>query len=118
LLKTNVFIWNKAIKKAFLALEEYVCNASILIVPNFTKTFDLERDSSDIGLIEVLMQEGCPLAFTSKQLCDGNLGKSNYEKEMMGIIHLVDTWNLYLIKRRFQIRTYHHSLNDFLEQRL
>jgi hypothetical protein len=76
----------------------------------------LECDASGRGLREVLMQEGCPLAFTSKKLCDHNLGKSTYEKEMMAILHVVETWRPYLIGRHFQIKTDHHSLKYFLEQ--
>lgn len=64
------------------------------------------------------MQEGRPLAFTSQQLSGRNLGQSTYEKEMMAILHAVETWRPYLLGRRFQIRTDHHSLKYFLEQRL
>lgn len=64
------------------------------------------------------MQDECPLAFTGKQLRDKNLGKSTYEKEMMAILHVIDTWQPYLIGRHFQIKTDHHSLKCFLEQKL
>eukprot|EP00253_Pinus_taeda_P011588 PITA_11588 len=36
----------------------------------------------------------------------------------MAILHAVETWRPYLLGRRFQIRTDHHSLKYFLEQRL
>jgi hypothetical protein len=36
------------------------------------------------------MQEGRPLAFTSKQLSKKNLGKPIYEKEMLVIFHAVE----------------------------
>jgi hypothetical protein len=55
----------------------------VLVVPYFTKTFFLKCDASGKGLELILMQEGHPLTFTNKQLCDCNLGKSTYEKEMM-----------------------------------
>jgi len=58
------------------------------------------------------------LTFTSKQLCDRNLGKSTYEKEMMVILHAVDKWRQYPIGKRFQIKTDHQSLKYFLKQRL
>jgi hypothetical protein len=44
------------------------------------------------GLGVVLMQEENPLLFTNKQLCDINLAKSIYEKEMMHICH----WEAFL----------------------
>jgi hypothetical protein len=46
------------------------------------------------------------------------LGKSTYEKEMMAIIHVVHTWRPYLLGRNFHIKTDHHSLKYFIEQRL
>jgi hypothetical protein len=53
---------------------------------DFTKFFVLEYDTSGKGLGEVLMKEGCPLEFTSNQLCGRNFGKFTYEKEMMAIL--------------------------------
>jgi hypothetical protein len=93
-----------------------MCTTPVLVVPNFNKTFFLECDASGRGLRVVLMQEGWPLAFTNKQLCDCNLGKSIDEKEMMAIIHVVKTWHPYLIGMCFHIKIDHHSLKYFLEQ--
>eukprot|EP00253_Pinus_taeda_P018790 PITA_18790 len=70
------------------------------------------------GIGAVLMQEGQPLAFTSQQLSGTNLGQSTYEKEMLAILHSMDTWRPYLLGQHFQIRTDHQSLKYFLEQRL
>jgi hypothetical protein len=62
------------------------------------------------------MQDGRPLAFTSKQLSERNMVKSSYEKEMLAILHVVDLWHPYLLGQCFQIKTGHQSLNYFLEQ--
>jgi hypothetical protein len=64
------------------------------------------------------MQEGRPLAFTSKKLLEINLGKSIYEKEMLSILHAMDLWHPYLLGKCFQIKIYHQSLKYFLEQRI
>jgi hypothetical protein len=87
-----------------------MCMTLVLVVLYFNKNFVLECDASSKGLGVIFMQERHPLAFTDKQLCDCNLGKSTYEKEMMAILHALDTWNPYLIGCCSHIKTDHHIL--------
>jgi hypothetical protein len=116
LLKKNSFTWTRTVAQDFQTLKMSMCTTPILTLPDFTKTFVLECDASGKGIGVVLMQEGRPLAFTSKQLSERNLGKSIYEKEMLAILHVVDLWCTYLLGQRFQIKTYHQSLKYFLDQ--
>jgi hypothetical protein len=118
LLKNNYFTWTPAVAYAFQTLKTAMCTTPVLALPNFTNTFVLESDASRKGIGVILIQEGRPLAFTSKQLSERNLGKSIYEKEMLAITHVVDLWRSYLLGKRFQIKTDHQSLKYFLEQRL
>jgi hypothetical protein len=73
LLKKNSFVWSKIGKQAFFILKDAICTTLVLEVPSFTKTFFLECDASGRGLGVVLMEEGHPLSFMSKQLHDFNL---------------------------------------------
>jgi len=116
LLNKDAFKWRDAAEHAFSSLKQSMCTTTVLVIPDFTKTFFLGCDPSSRGLGVVLTQEGHPLAFTSKQLCDHNLGKSTYEKEMMAILHVVDTWRPYLLEHCFKIKINHQSLKYFLEQ--
>ena len=89
LLKKNTFTWTPTAAQAFQTLKTAMCTTPDLALPDFTKTFVLECDASGKGIGAVLMQEGRPLAFTSKQLSEKNLGKPIYEKEMLAILHVV-----------------------------
>jgi hypothetical protein len=97
LLKNNSFTWTLAATQVFQTLKMAMCTTPVLALPDFTKTFVLECDASGKGIGVVLMQKGRPLAFTSKQLSERNLGKSIYEKEMLVILHVIDLWHPYLL---------------------
>jgi hypothetical protein len=118
LLKKNSFTLNPAIAQAFQTLNMAMCTTPVLALPNFTNTFVLECDASWKRIGAILMQEGRPLAFTSKQLSERNLGKYIYEKEMLPILHAIYLWRPYLLGQHFQIKTDHQSLNYFLEQHI
>jgi hypothetical protein len=61
-------------------LKDVMSSTPILETPNFSKTFIVECDASRQGIEAILMQEGRPLAFESKQFKGKDLVKSTYEK--------------------------------------
>jgi hypothetical protein len=70
LLENNSFTLNPVVDRAFQTLKMAMCTTPVLALPDFTKTFVLECDASRKGIGAILMQEGCPLAFTNKQLSE------------------------------------------------
>ena len=90
-LKKKSFISTDEAQQAFIGLKHAMCSTLVLALPNFTKSFVIECDASSMGIGVVLMQEGRPLAFTNQQLSGKQLGQSTYEKDMMAILHAVDT---------------------------
>lgn len=91
--------------------------APVLALPDFTKTFIVETDASDLGMGAVLMQDGHPISYLSKSFCDKNKGLSTYEKECMAILLVVEKWRPYLQHQQFILRTDHKSLMFLIEQR-
>jgi len=76
LLKKNAFQWSPQAKASFLKLKDAMCTTSVLVMPNFSKTFVIETNAFGVRIREALMQERHPLAFTSRALSGKNLGKS------------------------------------------
>jgi hypothetical protein len=71
-LKKKYFTWTPAAAQDFQTLKMTMCTTPVLALADFTKTFVLECDTSGKGIGAVLMKEGRPLAFTSKQLFEKN----------------------------------------------
>jgi Reverse transcriptase (RNA-dependent DNA polymerase)/RNase H-like domain found in reverse transcriptase len=68
LLKKNSFQWNGNTSQAFKLLQQAMCSAPILAMPNFNDPFIMETNASDKGLGAVLMQGKRPITFLSKAI--------------------------------------------------
>ncbi|KAG7579311.1 Integrase catalytic core [Arabidopsis thaliana x Arabidopsis arenosa] len=118
LTKTDAFVWSVEAQKAFEELKDALCNAPVLALPMFDKQFVVETDACGQGIGAVLMQEGHPLAYISRQLKGKQLHLSIYEKELLAVIFAVRKWRHYLLSGHFIIKTDQRSLKYLLEQRL
>lgn len=101
LLKKEAFRWTEAAEEAFTKLKHAMTTTPVLALLDFIKLFVIESDASGVGIGAVLMQEGWPLAFTSKALSPLHLSMSVYDKEMFTVVHAVTKWQPYLIGRQF-----------------
>ena len=87
LVKKNVgFIWGDAQEHAFNELKDKLCNAPLLALLNFDKTFEIEYDASGIGIIAVLMQNQRPLMYFSEKLSGAALKYPIYDKELYALV--------------------------------
>eukprot|EP00253_Pinus_taeda_P005514 PITA_05514 len=87
LLKKDAFSWTLEANKAFENIKEAMCQALVLAMPDFTKTFNVESDALGNGIGAVLMQEGRPVVFESRPIKGKYLHKAINEKEMLEILH-------------------------------
>lgn len=92
-----MFIWTADHQQAFSALQEALCSAPVLGLPDFNLPCHIETDASGTGIGAVLQQKDHPLAFISKSLSIRNQGLTVYEKEYLAILMAVDTWRHYLL---------------------
>jgi hypothetical protein len=117
LLKKNSFKWDNNAEECFETLKRVMSSTLVLATPDFTKPFVVECDASGIGIGEVLMQDGHPIAFESRKLNKREELKSTYNKEMLAIMHALAKWRQYLLGSKFSIRTDHNSLQYLLRQK-
>ena len=68
LLKKNGFRWSDQAAAAFEHFKSAMTQAPVLALPDFSKTFIVEVDTSRRGLGAVLMQENQPIAFYNKAI--------------------------------------------------
>ncbi|KAL5861508.1 hypothetical protein ACOSQ4_002804 [Xanthoceras sorbifolium] len=118
LLRKGEFIWNEEAEMAFQNLKVAMTTTPVLALPDFQQPFVLETDACDTGIGAVLMQQDRPIAYISKSLPNRKKGLSTYEKELLAIVYAVQKWRAYLHGNRFTIKTDHHSLKYFLEQKI
>lgn len=103
LTKTDGFCWNEEAQRALDELKTRLCNAPVLALPQFDKSFVVETDACGHGIGAVLMQEGHPLAYISRQLKGKQLHLSIYEKELLAVVFAVQKWCHYLLTNHFII---------------
>ena len=108
-----VYKWGKHQEKAFETLKQKLINAPLLAIPNFSKTFEIECDASNVGIGVVLLQEGHPIAYFSEKLKGSHINYSTYDKELYA---LVRTLQHCLLSKEFVIHSDHESLKFFKSQ--
>jgi hypothetical protein len=116
LLRSTRFTWNSEAEAAFTNLKKHMTTTPVLTLPNFSKLFVVETDASAVAIGAVLSQEGHPLAFFSKKLCNRMQSSSVYVREMYAITEAVKKWRQYLIGRHFHIYTDQKSLKNLMVQ--
>ena len=116
-IKKNVgFQWGEAQERSFNSLKEKLTNAPLLVLPNFSKTFEIECDASGVGIGAVLMQEGKPIAYFSEKLNGATLNYPTYDKELYALVRALEIWQHYLWPKEFVIHTDHESLKHIKGQ--
>ena len=68
LLKKDAFHWTIVVQSAFDYLKKVLAKLPMLHLLDFSKVFVIETDASKRGIGDVLMQEGHPLAYFSKNI--------------------------------------------------
>lgn len=107
----RVFVWSSACEQAFRAAKDLLCNAPILLAPDFGRPFKLEVDASATGVGAILIQESeleieHPVCYFSKKLTPCQRRYSTIEKEALALLLALQHFEVYLGGSSFPIVVY------------
>lgn len=96
----NKVVWGDAQENAFITLKSSLMVTPILKILNFSETFVLQTDASDVGIGAVLLQYEDrvkkPVAYGSKKLSKSQVNYSTIEKKCYAIVWAVQKFQRYL----------------------
>lgn len=107
---TKIDITDANYVETFNTCKELLTNAPILAYPDFTKTFCVTTDASNIALGGVLSQGNKPISFFSRTLNSAERNYSTIEKELLAIVETTKHFRPYIYGRQFLIETDHKPL--------
>jgi hypothetical protein len=117
LLKNNMkFNWTPECNETFEKLKKLLTTAPVLAQPDIVKPFDVYCDASGMGIGCVLMQEGCVIAYASRQLKRHEEHYPTHDLELAAVVHALKIWRHYLLGNTCHIYTDLKSLKYIFTQ--
>jgi hypothetical protein len=114
--KDKQFEWTPACEASFQALKNRLTTAPVLVMLDMEKPFLIYCDASGQGLGCVLMQDGCVVAYASRQLGKHEVNYPTHDMELAAVVHALKIWRHYLMRKRCELYTDHKSLKYIITQ--
>ncbi|MCO5570233.1 hypothetical protein L7F22_023951 [Adiantum nelumboides] len=114
--KSVVFRFGERQQQAFKLLKAKLTAEPVLILPDLRKSFQVRCDACGSSIGAVLMQDGHVIAYECRILRGPEKHMQIYEKELLAVIHALESWKHYLLGADFTVQIDHQSLRYFLTQ--
>jgi len=88
--------WQPEHQEIFEQLKDALTTAPILVLPDFSKPFEVVSDASLYGTGAILFQEGRVVGYTSKKFSGAEVNYSTTEQELLGVVNAMKEWRCYL----------------------
>ncbi|GKC75166.1 putative reverse transcriptase domain-containing protein, partial [Tanacetum coccineum] len=115
--KSVKFDWGDKEEAAFQTLNQKLCSAPILALPEGSENFMVYCDASHKGLGAVLMQKKRVIAYASRQLKIYKKNYTTHDLELGAVVFALKTWRHYLDDTKCVVFTNHKSLQHILDQK-
>ena len=109
------FQWAEIEEKAYQALKVMLSQAPVVQPPDWSKSFHVFVDASDVAISNVLMQLTepkwyRPVYYASRKLSKAERNYSMTEREALGMVYSVTKYRHYLLGRKFSFHVDHSAL--------
>ena len=115
--KDQPFSWTEKCEKCFEEMKRCLTIALVLVIPDTGKKFEVYYDASYLGLGCVLMQEGRPVAYASRQLKVHEKNYTTHDLKLATIVFDLKSWRHYLYGSQFQVFSDHKILKYMFDQK-
>src|SRR5208282_3118500 len=120
-----VWKWDSDEQGAFKILKEKITSAPVLVLPDNSRPFRIEADSSDFATGAILSQQSLeddkwhPVAFMSKSLSSVEQNYEIHNKEMLAIVRALEEWRHFVegAEHQFEIWMDHKNLEYFMKSK-
>ena len=99
-------------------VKRLITNHPVLRYYDVTKEVTLQCDAPQSGIGAALLQEGQPVAFTSRALTATERNYTQIEKELLAIVHACEQFDQYLFGREVTVESDHKPLEIILQKPL
>lgn len=104
----------KNVEEAFNKLKEALVNVTSLALPNFSDSFSLYVDASDIAISGVLCQQNGPVSFFNQKLKTSQKNYSTTDKEFLALYTSIIRFHHYLFGKKFTVYSDHKPLTSLV----
>ena len=112
------FSWTEEQEDAYREVKRLVTTAPVLSYYDPKAELEIQCDASKKGLGAALLQNGKPIAYTSRALTDTEQRYAQIEKEMLAIVFALEKFNQYAYGRHVRIQSDHKPLESILKKAL
>ncbi|XP_053696549.1 uncharacterized protein K02A2.6-like [Sabethes cyaneus] len=116
--KDCVFAWRKPQEDCLDKIKRFIKNSPHLSAFDDKIPIKIQCDASQNGLGACLMQNGKPIAFSSRSLNDAETRYAQIEKEMLAIVYSFKKFHNYVYGRNFAVENDHKPLVSIMEKSL
>jgi hypothetical protein len=103
-------------EKFFKLLKEKITRQPVLVLPDFSKTFQVRCDASGFTVGAFLSQDNRLIAYFSEKLNETMMKYPMYDKEFYAVIKVLKKWRHYLVPEEFILYSGNHALQFVTKQ--